>query len=139
MQAVVIKRTIPLIACVLLLVPATAQTTPTDNTKQPQPSVPRAQERQHVPQPDRSSSTAGNPGTRSDTLGTALYYPDTALANILLDHSQAQRVADLDVRYAERLQELGSTDAADPAYQKVWAARRDDLRLIFTPVQFKQW
>ena len=133
----IMKRSLPLLACMLLLAPAMAQTrSPNEFPKQPQrtPDVP---ERRGVALQE-GSPMAGSPSTR-DSLAAAFFYPDTALANILLDHSQAQRVTELDNRYVERLQQLGTTDGTDPGYQKLWAARRDELRMILTPVQFKRW
>ena len=133
----IMKRSLPLLACVLLLAPAMAQTrSPNEFPKQPQrtPDVP---ERRGVALQE-GSPMAGSPSTR-DSLAAAFFYPDTALANILLDHSQAERITELDNRYVERLQQLGTTDGTDAGYRKLWAARRDELRVILTPVQFKRW
>ena len=130
------KRSLPLLACVLLLAPAMAQTrSPNEFPKQPQRTLDVPERRGVALQ--EGAPMAGSP--RADSLAAPFFYPDTALANILLDHSQAERITELDNRYVERLQQLGTTDGTDPGYRKLWAARRDELRVILTPVQFKRW
>jgi len=117
-------------ASVLLFTSVYAQDVPR-NPKDPGGGV----ERQSEP---RLPPMAGNPRTQADSTGLA-FTPDTAFASILLDRSQAQRIQDMDRRYAAELQELGTTDGNDEAYRELWQRRTKEIQSILTPLQFARW
>ncbi|HEY0976687.1 MAG TPA: hypothetical protein VGE21_04395 [Flavobacteriales bacterium] len=135
------ERFIYLTAAVLLMGSLSAQTTPQPNDlgrdRNKDGSLQMQRDRRE--QDQRFAPQAGSPRAQDDTLDAAFFAPDTALASILLDRSQAQRVLDIDRVYSERLQDLGTTDPADERYRLLWTERREALKNILTPLQFSRW